>query len=223
MFKKNAIDDHSWDISPKEARELQIKIAKKVIVAPLKRKISTVAGIDVGVREGKATAAVVVLEYPSLESISSATVTRSLEFPYLPGFLSFREAPAILDALKKLKTLPDVMIFDGQGRAHPRRLGIASHIGVLLDTPTIGCAKSRLCGKHDEPAQERGSHVPLFDKGEIIGAVVRTKSDVKPVYVSPGHRIDLPTSVQFVLDCCQKYRLPETTRRAHHLAAAKSV
>jgi len=185
----------------------------------LKKKVSTVAGIDVGMREGKATAAVVVLAYPSLESIASTTATRPIEFPYVPGLLSFREAPAILDALKKLKTLPDVMIFDGQGRAHPRRLGIASHIGVWLDTPTVGCAKSRLCGQHDEPAKERSGHVPLIDKGEIIGAVVRTRSGVKPVYVSPGHRIDLPASIQIVLECCRGYRLPETTRRAHRLAA----
>jgi deoxyribonuclease V len=219
----NIVHDHPWNIPPKEARELQKKIAENVIVVPLKKTVSTVAGIDVGVREGKATAAVVVLSYPGLEPIISTTATRPVAFPYVPGLLTFREAPAILDALKKLETLPDVMIFDGQGRAHPLRLGIASHIGVLLDAPTIGCAKSRLCGEHDEPDQKRGSRAMLMDKGEIIGAVVRTRTGVKPVYVSPGHRVDLSTSVQLVLDCCPKYRLPETTRQAHRLAAAKKI
>ena len=145
--------------------------------------------------------------------------TRKVEFPYISGLLSFSEGPVILDALEKLATKPDLIIFDGQGVAHPRRLGIASHIGLLADLPAIGCAKSRLCGQHEEPDFESGNHVPLVDQGETIGAVVRTRSRIKPMYVSVGHRIDLKTSIKYVLACCRGYRLPETTRQAHHLAA----
>jgi deoxyribonuclease V len=154
--------------------------------------------------------------------VEYAIATRPATFPYIPGLLSFREGPVILDAMNKLSAAPDLLIFDGQGVAHPRRLGIASHIGLLLDLPSIGCAKSRLCGQHEEPGLERGSHVPLMDKGETIGSVVRTRSGVKPVFVSVGHRLDLRTSVEYVLACCRGYRLPETTRRAHLMASSKA-
>jgi len=184
--------------------------------------VTTVAGVDAGYRDDMARAAVVVLTYPGLEVTDYATADRPVTFPYIPGLLTFREAPAVLDAMEKLTTLPDLLIFDGQGIAHPRRLGIASHIGVLLDMPAIGCAKSRLCGRHEEPDSEKGSHVPLIHNGDIIGAVTRTRNNVKPVFVSPGHRIDLPTSVEYVLSCCRKYRLPETTRQADHLAGIRN-
>ena len=211
---------HRWNISPREAQALQKKLAEQVVEQPPAAPISTVAGVDVGIRGDFAQAAVVVLRYPSLEAMETAVATRPVEFPYVPGLLSFREGPAILDAVEKLTVFPDLMIFDGQGRAHPRRLGLASHMGVLLDLPTIGCAKSRLCGRHQKPEKERGSHVPLVDKGEIIGAVLRTRSRVKPVFVSPGHLMDVSTSIDYVLGCCRRYRLPEITRHAHRLATA---
>jgi deoxyribonuclease V len=210
---------HEWRLSPKEARDLQKTLAGKVIQAPLTGPVSTVAGIDVGIRHGTATAAVVVLTYPHLKTIEQTVSTRPAEFPYIPGLLTFREGPVVLDTLEKLTALPDVMIFDGQGIAHPLRLGIASHIGILLDRPTIGCAKSRLCGTHAEPDPERGSHALLFDGDEAIGAVLRTRTNVKPLFVSPGHRIDISGSIRLVLRCCRRFRLPETTRLAHRLAS----
>ena len=202
---------------------LQKKLADQVIRANLPGPIQTVAGVDVGQRGEIVQAAVVVLGFPGLEIKDVAVAVRPATFPYIPGLLSFREGPAILDAVAKLSERPDLFIFDGQGVAHPRRLGIASHVGLLADIPSIGCAKSRLCGQYAEPGPERGSHVPLIDKGETIGAVVRTRTGVKPVFVSVGHRIDLTTGIEYVLACCRKYRLPETTRHAHRLAAfAKS-
>ncbi len=214
---------HSWDLSPLEARRLQTALAAKVLQTPWRGPVSTVAGIDVGIRCGTATAAVVVLTYPDLEIIEQVVSSQGVRFPYIPGLLSFREGPVILDALGKLSALPDAMIFDGQGIAHPRRLGIASHIGILLDVPTIGCAKSRLCGKHPEPGVKRGSHNLLVDGDEIIGAVVRTRTHIKPVFVSPGHRMDIDGSITYVLGCCRRYRLPETTRLAHRLASGATI
>jgi deoxyribonuclease V len=208
-------------LSPLEASALQSELAKQVVREMQSGDVATVAGIDVGIHVGVSRAAVVVLDYPGLETVEYAVATRPVTFPYIPGLLSFREGPVILDALKKLSAAPDLLIFDGQGVAHPRRLGIASHIGLLVDLPSIGCAKSRLCGKYEEPGFERGSHVPLMDKGETIGSVVRTRSGVKPVFVSVGHRLDLRTSVDYVLACCRGYRLPETTRRAHLMASKK--
>jgi deoxyribonuclease V len=143
-------------------------------------------------------------------------------FPYVPGLLSFREGPAVLDALDKLKSPPDLLIFDGHGLAHPRRFGLACHLGLLVDIPAIGCAKSRLCGQYEEPGPHRGDTMPLIDKGEVVGAAVRTRAGVKPVFVSIGHRVDLPTSIHYVLACCRGYRLPETTRWAHRLAGAET-
>ncbi len=209
---------HRWDLSPQEALALQQKLAGQVIQEKQLGPVATVAGVDVGLHDDLAQAAVVVLSYPELEVIDYALARRPVTFPYIPGLLSFREGPVILDALDKLPSNPDLLIFDGQGRAHPRRLGLASHIGLLVDLPAIGCAKSRLCGQHKEPGLERGSYVPLIDRGETIGAVVRTRSRVKPVFVSVGHRVDLPTSIEYTLACCRGYRLPETTRWAHRVA-----
>ena len=164
-------------------------------------------------------AAVVVLEFPSLVPMESVTAMRPIEFPYVPGLLSFREAPTILDALERLKTLPDVMMFDGQGCAHPRRLGLAAHLGLFFDTPTIGCAKSRLTGSFEEPSPEKGSHSPLMDGNDVIGAVVRTRANVKPVFVSVGNKCLLKDAIEITLACTTKYRLPEPTRLAHQFVS----
>ncbi len=216
------IHSHRWDLSLQEALALQKKLAAQVIRERQLGPVSKVAGIDVGFHDNVARAAVVVLNYPGLKVVDYAIATRPATFPYIPGLLSFREGPVILDAMGKLAATPDLLIFDGQGIAHPRRLGMASHIGLLINLPAIGCAKSRLCGEHDEPGYERGSHVPLIDNGETIGAVVRTRSRVKPVFVSIGHRVDLPTSIEYVLACCRGYRLPETTRWADRIAGGNT-
>lgn len=209
---------HAWELSPQEALAIQKQLAVQVVSENRLGRVTTVAGVDVGQQDDIAQAAVVVLSFPDLEIKDVATARRRVQFPYIPGLLSFREGPVILDAFDKLSAMPDLFIFDGQGRAHPRRLGIASHIGLLTGLPAIGCAKSRLCGQYREPDSKRGGHVPLIDNGEIIGAVLRTRTGVKPVYVSVGHNIDLAASIEFVLACCRGYRLPETTRQAHRLA-----
>lgn len=197
---------------------MQSDLAPKVERQSRLGPVQHVAGIDVSVRDDVSRAAVVVLDFEGLNPVDYAIATRPVTFPYVPGLLAFREGPVVLDALKKVQTTPDLLIFDGQGVAHPRRLGIASHLGLLVDMPAIGCAKSRLCGRHDEPGDEPGQYVPLVDKGEVIGAVLRTRRGVKPVFVSIGHRIDLVTSIKYVLACCRGYRLPETTRWAHRVA-----
>jgi deoxyribonuclease V len=209
---------HSWDKSSQDARRLQMKLATHVIRKNRLGAVKTVAGIDVGIKGDMACAAVVVLNFPGLDITAQSTATRRVTCPYIPGLLSFREGPVILDAFDRLEHKPDLLIFDGQGIAHPSRLGIASHIGLLSDLPSIGCAKSRLCGQYQEPGVELGSHVLLMDHGEAIGAIVRTRTNVKPVFVSIGHRVDLKTSIDIVLRCCKGYRLPETTRLAHRLA-----
>jgi len=184
-------------------------------------ELRTVAGVDAGFEDEGATAraAVVVLSFPSLEPIDYALARAPVRFPYIPGFLSFREAPVILDALAMLRTPPDLVICDGQGIAHPRRLGIASHLGVVSGLPTIGCAKSLLVGRHPELPDERGSRVPLTHRREQVGWVLRTRPGVKPVFVSPGHRVALDTAADLVMACVTRYRLPETTRYAHNLAS----
>jgi deoxyribonuclease V len=180
-----------------------------------------VAGIDVSVQGDVARAAVVVLNLEDLAFVDYALATQPVTFPYIPGLLAFREGPVVVEALEHLNTPPDLLIFDGQGLAHPRRLGIASHIGVLVDMPAIGCAKSRLCGWHAEPGEQPGSYAPLLDRGEVIGAALRTRQATSPVYVSIGHRVDLATSIWYVLACCRGYRLPETTRWAHRVAGGE--
>jgi len=210
---------HPWDMLPQDARQLQMKLAARIVREKKLGTVKTVAGIDVGLKGDRVCAAVVVLNFPKLDVAAQSTATRRVTYPYIPGLLSFREGPVILDALDRLDRKPDLLIFDGQGIAHPCRLGIASHIGLLSDLPSIGCAKSRLCGQYQEPDVERGSHVPLMDHGEAIGAIVRTRTNVKPVYVSIGHRLDLQTCIDVVLACCKGYRLPETTRQAHRLAS----
>jgi len=169
-----------------------------------------------------ATGAVVILNYPELRLVETKIVNGRLDFPYVPGLLSFRESPLVLAACEKLMVIPDLILVDGQGVAHPRRMGLASHLGLFLNTPTIGCAKSRLCGEDKVPGAEPGSHAELVDRGEIIGAALRTKLGVKPVYVSIGHKVDLPTAIHWVLECCRGYRLPEPARLAH-LAAVGNL
>ena len=185
------------------------------------RKGAYVAGIDVGFEKNGAVtrAAVVVLDFPSLELREQAIARQPTKFPYVPGYLSFREIPAVLAALKQLKIRPDLLLCDGQGLAHPRRFGLACHLGVLTDIPSIGVAKSRLIGEHGELPEMKGSWVPLRDDGEVIGSVLRTRAGVKPLYVSIGHRVSLETAIAYVLRCTPKYRLPETTRLAHKLAS----
>lgn len=212
---------HGWNLSSQAAIALQRQLAKQVVIEVQFETIKTIAGIDVSIRGDIGQAAVVVFSYPSLEIVDYAIATRRITFPYIPGLLSFREGPVVLDVLENLATQPDLLIFDAQGIAHPRRLGLASHIGVLVDLPAIGCAKSRLCGQYEEPGPERGNYTFLTDQGETIGAVVRTRTNVKPVFVSVGHRIDLSTSIAYILNTGRGYRLPEPTRWAHQVAGGK--
>jgi deoxyribonuclease V len=210
---------HSWDLTPSEAIDVQQRLRNLVRLQPLAQPVNTIAGADISYNKFSDTvyAGIVVLSLPDLRIIESAGVRSLAKFPYVPGLLSFREAPSLLEAWEKLRTKPDVLMFDGQGIAHPRRFGIACHVGVLLDWPTIGCAKSILVGKYGELKPEAGSQTPLIDKGEQVGVALRTKNKVAPVYVSPGHLIDLDSAVDLVLRATSKYRLPETTRQAHLL------
>ncbi len=211
---------HHWDLSPAEAKVLQLQLAEKVITETRfdLAAVQTVAGVDVSIRKGLARAAVVVLGFKGLEPLDCAVSEAPATFPYIPGLLTFREGPVVLRALEQLEVWPDILIFDGQGIAHPHRIGLAAHMGVILDHPSIGCAKSRLTGTHDEPGDEVGDWQPLTDGSQVIGAVVRSRAGVKPLYVSIGHRVDLATSVELVLRCTRGYRLPETTRYAHRVA-----
>ncbi len=214
---------HSWDVSPTEARAIQERLRERVIRVDDLLPVKYVAGVDVGFEDnGSITrAAVVVLSYPGLAGVDQAIARQPTRFPYVPGLLSFREAPAVLAALNKISTQPDLLLCDGQGIAHPRRLGIAAHLGVLCDVPAIGVAKSRLIGHHAEVPDVRGAWVPLIDKDEVIGAVLRTRVHVKPLYISVGHRISLETAVDYVMSCTTRYRLPETTRQADRLASRR--
>ena len=211
---------HAWDLKPAEAAALQAKLARQVVRQSRIRPedITRIAGIDAGYHKKMAYAAVVVLNLTDLKVLETATAARPISFPYVPGLLSFREAPAVLQALDKLKSAPDLLLIDGQGIAHPRRFGIASHIGLLTGIPSVGCAKTRLLGDYDEPQRERGSTAYLKENGETLGAVVRTRTGVKPVFVSIGHLMDLNDSIRIVLKSCRGYRLPEPIRRADHLS-----
>lgn len=183
--------------------------------------VEHIAGIDVGFKADRAFAAAAVLSFPSLELVEYAISSMPVTFPYIPGLLSFREAPAVLEAIETLHVTPDLVLCDGQGIAHPRRFGIACHIGVLTGIPTIGVAKTRLTGTHREIGGEKGDWEPLIEGEEVIGAVLRTRKNVKPIYISIGHKIDLETAIAYVLEATTKYRLPETTRWAHRLASLK--
>ena len=212
---------HEWVLTVEAAIEIQQTLRTEVITRDRFGVVNYVAGIDVGFEaEGTITrAAVAVLSYPELQLCDQAIARRPTTFPYIPGFLSFREVPAVLDALENVTIVPDLLLCDGQGIAHPRRLGIACHLGVLTNLPAIGVAKSRLVGKHAEVPEKRGTWEPLCDRGETIGAVLKTRPNTNPLYISLGHRISLETAIAYVMGCITKYRLPETTRFAHKLAS----
>jgi len=236
-MKADPLKTHPWRVAPDRAREIQRGLRQHVIVEPLQLSPQVVAGIDVGVKNGESRSAVVLLSLPELEPVEAVTASRPAAYSYIPGLLAFREGPVILDAMEKLTTVPDVMIFDAHGMAHPLLLGLATHLGVLLDVPSVGCAKSRLCGNYQEPGEERGSWSYLYDDGasgrgagehrsnqrrKVIGAVVRTRDGVNPVFVSIGHRVDLDSAIALILTCAPRYRLPETTRWAHRVAGGAS-
>ena len=212
---------HAWDSTPAEAVQLQRALASLLDPTDAVEQWHSVAGIDVGLKDGLARAAVVVLSLPDLRMIEYQRAESPVRYPYVPGLLSFREIPVVLQALALLASEPDVLLCDGQGYAHPRRMGLATHLGILLDHPTIGCAKSRLCGTYEEPDPERGSHTWLYEDEEVIGAVVRTRTRVRPLFVSVGHKVSLPTAIDLTLRCGGGYRLPEPTRWAHRVASGE--
>jgi len=216
---------HGWQLSTSQAIELQNRLAEEVSRSNKIGAPHFIAGVDIsaGRAQGMATGSVVVLSYPEFKLVEIQSVKGRLELPYIPGLLSFRELPLTLAACEKLSITPDLILVDGQGIAHPRRLGLASHLGLFLDIPTIGCAKSRLCGSHEEPPAEPGSYAEVIDRDETIGVALRTKPGVKPVFVSIGHMIDLKTAVDWVMKCCRGYRLPEPTRLAHLAAGGNLV
>jgi deoxyribonuclease V len=207
-----------WDLTVAKARQVQEELRVRVRATRLPRaRLEWVAGCDVAIAGDRLVAAVVLLHWPDLEPGPSAAAEGPLRFPYVPGLLSFREIPVLLEAFASLSHRPGAILCDGQGRAHPRRIGLASHLGVLLDLPTVGCAKSRLIGEHEEPGPGRGNQAPLRDGDEVIGAVLRTRDGVKPLYISVGHKVTLPDAVRLVLECGGGYRLPEPTRLADQL------
>ncbi|HEX9058843.1 MAG TPA: deoxyribonuclease V, partial [Clostridia bacterium] len=205
-----------WNLSESEALELQQTLAKKVIKDDTLSSVKLVAGVDVAYddKSQKLFAAVVVLNADSLDIVDTSIAEDNSQFPYIPGLFSFRELPSVIKALKQLKATPDLIVCDGQGTAHPRRFGLACHLGVLFDIPTIGCGKTRFIGTHEEPGIKRGDYAPLLDNEEIIGNALRTQDNIKPVYVSIGHKICLQTACEWVLKLSKHYRLPETTRQA---------
>lgn len=210
-----------WPTTPAAARAQQEQLRSRVIRHDDLGEVRRVAGLDVGFeRQGTLTrAAVAVLSFPELALLESALVRRPTRFPYIPGLLSFREVPALLEALDRLSAPPDLLLCDGQGLAHPRRFGLACHLGVLSGLPSIGVAKSRLIGDHGPLGPAQGDRTWLWDGDEIIGCLLRTRREVRPLYVSLGHRISLETAIHYVLACTTRYRLPETTRQAHRLAS----
>jgi deoxyribonuclease V len=214
---------HPWDVTPEEGIDIQSHLRHQVILEDQLIGLRTIAGIDVGFEsDGKLTrAAIVVLSFPELIVREKSMVRRPTTFPYIPGLLSFREVPAVMEAFNGLTALPDLLLCDGQGIAHPRRFGIACHLGLICNIPSIGVAKSRLVGKHAQVGDKRGARQPLLDGEEVIGFVLRTRSGVKPVYVSPGHLLSMETAVDIALRCTLNYRIPEPIRQAHHLASEK--
>lgn len=206
-------------LTPRDAVERQRVWSARIVRSWTGGEPALVAGVDVGVLDDVATAAICVYSFPGLEPLERSSVTRAVEFPYVPGLLGFREVPAIVEAFARLRTRPQVLLVDGHGLAHPRRFGVATHLGVVLDQPAIGCAKSLLVGEHREPAQRRGASTRLVHDGEVVGRALRTRVGVKPVFVSIGHRVDLAFAQRLVLRCTRGFRLPEPIRAAHRLAA----
>lgn len=215
---------HNWDLTPEEAVRVQSDLRQRLILNWENRPITIIGGVDVSIKTETARAAIVLLSYPELKPVEAAVADAPLVFPYIPGLLSFREGPAVLLAWSKLQQKPDLLMFDGQGIAHPRGIGIASQMGLWLERPTIGVAKSRLYGRHEEIGPGRGDRADLLDKsGNLIGTVLRTREKSNPLYISPGHLMDVEHATQFVLDCCTGYRLPEPTRWAHKVAGGESL
>jgi deoxyribonuclease V len=213
---------HSWDLTPAEARALQLELACQVVRQEDIHGVEWIAGADVHFpMKGLARATAILMRYPTMQTVATEVVHEPVTFPYVPGLLSFREAPAVMNALDRLPRRPDLLLVDGQGIAHPRRLGIASHLGLATGLATVGCAKSRLCGDACEPGHEMGDWADLTHEGEVIGAVLRSRTGVKPLFVSIGHRVDLPAAVRWTLACCRGYRIPEPLRLAHQLAGRK--
>lgn len=210
---------HPWNLSEMDAVKLQQELSLKIVKEDQLKEVNYVAGVDVAYSEhsDKLIAAIVILEASSLRLVESVVVEDMVHFPYIPGLFSFREIPPLLKAFKQIKTPPQLIVCDGQGMAHPRRFGLASHLGVLFDIPTIGCGKTKLLGEFQDPEVKRGSSSLLVDRGEVIGAVLRTQDNVKPIFVSIGHRISLATAREWILKLSPKYRLPETTRQADQL------
>ena len=215
---------HNWQVNVAQALDIQRRLAGQISRNNQVATLRFVAGVDISVNKarGMATAAAVVLNYPELRVVETKLAQGKLDFPYVPGLLSFRESPLILAACQRLKITPDLIMVDGQGIAHPRRMGLASHLGLFLDMPAIGCAKSLLCGSYEVPGEKPGSYTEIVDGGETIGAALRTKPGTKPVFVSIGHKIALQSAIHWVLGCCQGYRLPEPSRLAH-LAAGGTL
>lgn len=222
MTDFQSLSEHRWDVSPQEAVAIQQRLRGEVITSDNLGDVRHVAGVDIGFVENNSVtrAAVAVLSFPALVLQEKVLVQRPTTFPYVPGLLSFREAPAALEALAQITIRPDLLLVDGHGRAHPRRFGLACHLGLLSEIPAIGVAKSRLVGRHEPAPETRGGQAALLHQGEVIGVVLRTRIKVKPIYVSIGHRISLETAVAYTLACTPKYRLPETTRQAHRLASS---
>lgn len=211
---------HDWNISPAEAVALQRQLTTEIVsTQPIDTAaVRLVAGVDVSVKENTSQAAVVVLSFPDMQVVETVLAHRPTPFPYIPGLLSFREGPVLEEAFENLQHEPDVFIFDGMGIAHPRRIGIASHMGLWLQKPTIGCGKTLLIGRFGDLPDEKGAYSNLVDKGQVIGVALRTRAGTKPVFISPGHLADLPTSIELIMACTPKYRLPEPIRAAHNAA-----
>jgi deoxyribonuclease V len=215
---------HDWNLTPDEAARVQSELRSRLILTWDERPVATIGGVDIGIKTETARAAIVVLSYPELKPLEGVIGDAPLVFPYIPGLLAFREGPAVLAAWNELKNKPDLLLFDGQGIAHPRGIGIASQMGLWLERPTVGVAKSRLYGWHAEVGPQRGDRADLSDKqGHVIGTVLRTREKTNPLYISPGHMIDVEHATQFVLQCSAGYRLPEPTRWAHKVAGGEKL
>jgi deoxyribonuclease V len=210
---------HKWNLAPQEAMALQIELASQLIDEPLDlANIKTIAGVDVSVKNEVSQAAVVVTTYPDMQPVEIVRAQRPTTYPYIPGLLTFREGEVLVDAFEKLENIPDVFVFDGMGRIHPRKMGIAAHMGLWLDKPTVGCGKTHLLGSYEAPGETRGSYSELRYKKEILGVVLRTRDKVKPIYISPGNRATLDTAIQLIMGVTPKYRLPQPIRLAHGAA-----
>ncbi len=215
---------HEWNVSYDRARELQTDLRKRLILHDrnIPINIRTIAGADISYSKKSNTffAAIVVLDFLTMEVVEQSSSSGTADFPYIPGLLTFREGPVLLEAFRKLNSSPDVIIFDGQGIAHPRGIGLASHMGLFLEIPSIGCGKTRLVGSYEEPGNEPGDYSPLAYEGSIVGVALRTKKNVKPIFVSQGHRVGLDRAIDITLSSCRGYRVPEPTRRAHLAAGS---